>query len=66
MVNIHNFQRPPCVFIHDDTMSRSIMHDPEAYPQPEEFRPERFLKADGQLDPEVRDPAVAVFGFGRR
>ncbi|KDQ53888.1 hypothetical protein JAAARDRAFT_415692 [Jaapia argillacea MUCL 33604] len=40
--------------------SWSILHDPVAYPEPE-----RFLK-DGKLNPEVRDPGVAVFGFGRR
>ncbi|KDQ59121.1 hypothetical protein JAAARDRAFT_127559 [Jaapia argillacea MUCL 33604] len=43
----------------------SILHDPIAYPQPEVFKPERFLK-DGKLNPEVRDPSVAAFGFGRR
>lgn len=41
------------------------MHDPEAYPDPEEFKPERFIK-DGVLDPSVRDPNIAVFGYGRR
>ena len=29
------------------------------------FRPERFLTAQGKLDPEVPDP-IEVFGFGRR
>ncbi|TFK66639.1 cytochrome P450 [Pluteus cervinus] len=43
----------------------SIMHDPEAYPEPHEFRPERFLK-DGKLNSDIRDPHVAAFGFGRR
>ncbi|TFK35043.1 cytochrome P450 [Crucibulum laeve] len=43
----------------------SIMHDPKAYPEPDEFKPERFIK-DGVLDPTVRDPNVAAFGFGRR
>ncbi|KDQ54011.1 hypothetical protein JAAARDRAFT_113130, partial [Jaapia argillacea MUCL 33604] len=43
----------------------SILHDPVAYPEPEKFKPERFLK-DGKLNPEVRDPNVAAFGFGRR
>ncbi|KDQ53896.1 hypothetical protein JAAARDRAFT_38867 [Jaapia argillacea MUCL 33604] len=43
----------------------SMLHDPVAYPEPEKFKPERFLK-DGKLNPEVRDPSVAAFGFGRR
>ena len=41
------------------------MHDPEVYDNPDEFRPERFLR-DGKLDPTVRDPFAFVFGFGRR
>ena len=41
------------------------MHDPLVYENPEEFKPERFLK-DGKLDPNVRDPYEFVFGFGRR
>ena len=28
-------------------------------------QPERYLK-DGKLNPDVRDPDSAVFGFGRR
>ncbi|EDR09909.1 uncharacterized protein LACBIDRAFT_248682 [Laccaria bicolor S238N-H82] len=43
----------------------SILHDPEVFEAPEEFWPERYLK-DGQIDPSVRDPVVAAFGFGRR
>ncbi|KAI0352607.1 CyP450 monooxygenase [Trametes cingulata] len=42
-----------------------ILHDPEVYEQPEEFRPDRFIR-DGQLDNTVRDPAAFMFGFGRR
>jgi cytochrome P450 len=41
------------------------MHDPEVYDKPMEFMPERYLK-DGKLDPEMRDPEAAAFGFGRR
>ncbi|KAG2021152.1 cytochrome P450 [Coprinopsis cinerea AmutBmut pab1-1] len=42
-----------------------IMHDPEIYEDPFEFKPERFLK-DGKIDPSVLDPEAAIFGFGRR
>ncbi|OCH88003.1 cytochrome P450 [Obba rivulosa] len=45
--------------------SWAILHDPEQYPDPEKFCPERFLK-DGRLDPSIRDPSNAAFGFGRR
>ncbi|OSD07374.1 cytochrome P450 [Trametes coccinea BRFM310] len=42
-----------------------ILHDPVEYPQPDEFRPERFIR-DGQLNPDIRDPTQYLFGFGRR
>jgi hypothetical protein len=45
---------------------RTILHDPEVYDEPMEFKPERFLTKDGKLNPEVQDPGVASFGFGRR
>ncbi|RDX44553.1 cytochrome P450 [Lentinus brumalis] len=41
--------------------SRDLKH----YADPEEFRPERFLK-DGQLDHSVLDPSLMAFGYGRR
>jgi cytochrome P450 len=44
---------------------RTILHDPDIYKDPLVYNPERFLK-NGQLDPSVRDPTVASFGFGRR
>ncbi|KAF9458365.1 cytochrome P450 [Collybia nuda] len=43
----------------------TILHDPEVYPLPEEFIPERWLK-DGKLDPDAQNPSVAAFGYGRR
>src|SRR5712691_1428661 len=43
---------------------RSILHDPEIYPDPEEFKPERFLDKAGSFRD---DPTVALaFGAGRR
>ena len=41
------------------------MHDPAVYEDPDEFRPERFIR-DGKLDPSVQDPVSFIFGFGRR
>ncbi|KAF9008611.1 putative CyP450 monooxygenase [Hymenopellis radicata] len=40
---------------------KSILHDPNVFPEPMEFRPERFSE-DG-VDPSIVDTA---FGFGRR
>lgn len=43
---------------------RAILHDPEIYPDPEEFKPERFLDQDGGFRD---DPTIALaFGVGRR
>jgi len=44
---------------------RFILHDPEVFTDPSAYNPERYLK-DGQLNPDVRDPVSAAFGFGRR
>lgn len=54
------------LLVHDlsDVHPRAILHDENVYPDPFEFKPERFLK-DGQLDLSVPDPSAA-FGFGRR
>lgn len=42
----------------------AILHDPELYPEPDIFKPERFLNPDGSLrdDPNL----TSVYGFGKR
>ena len=40
-----------------------MTRDEEVYEDPDSFRPERFLKADGTLNDDTMDYA---FGFGRR
>jgi cytochrome P450 len=44
---------------------RSMTRDEEAYPDPESFKPERFIK-NGALNKDIRDPRNIIFGFGRR
>jgi cytochrome P450 len=44
--------------------ARANFHDPEIYPDPEEFKPERFLNEDGTVRD---DPTLTlVFGIGRK
>ncbi|KAF8811640.1 cytochrome P450 [Phlegmacium glaucopus] len=45
--------------------SWAMLYNEDEYPDPYAFKPERFIK-NGQLDPNIRDPALIVFGFGRR
>jgi cytochrome P450 len=48
-----------------DLMSfRAVLHDPELYPDPEEFKPGRFLNGDGSFrdDPRI----TLAFGAGKR
>jgi cytochrome P450 len=43
---------------------RAILHGPEIYPDPEEFKPERFLNEDGSVRD---DPTLSlVFDIGKR
>ena len=45
---------------------RAMTRNPEEYPHPEDFMPERFLDKEGNINPDVADPSSVVFGFGRR
>ncbi|KAI0092442.1 CyP450 monooxygenase [Irpex rosettiformis] len=47
----------PCVW--------QMLRDPNSYPDPERFNPDRFMK-DGVINPDVPDPSDLAFGFGRR
>jgi hypothetical protein len=43
---------------------RAILHDPEPCPEPDKFKPERFLDEDGTVQD---DPMLSlVFGIGKR
>ena len=46
----------------------AISHDPNIWPDPSEFRPERFLPTAGGIDFDVKggDLRLAPFGAGRR
>ncbi|KAF9786299.1 cytochrome P450 [Thelephora terrestris] len=43
----------------------AVFHNESLYPDAHAFKPDRFLK-DGQIDPDVKDPEVLIFGCGRR
>ncbi|KAF9244242.1 cytochrome P450 [Melanogaster broomeanus] len=45
-------------------VTRAMLRDPETYPEPNSFKPERFFK-DGKLDDEPSTSNIG-YGFGRR
>ena len=46
------------------TFVRAVLHDPVMYPDPDSFKPERFINEDGSLHD---DPILtSLFGFGKR
>ena len=44
--------------------SRGMLHDPELYPEPDAFKPERYIPTNGRAIES--DPRDIAFGFGRR
>ena len=45
-------------------IDRAVLHDPELYPDPEAFKPDRFLNEDGTCRD---DPMIHLaFGAGKR
>jgi cytochrome P450 len=44
---------------------RAILHDPQTFPNPSVFSPERYLTPEGELDPNAPE-IEAAFSFGRR
>ena len=53
------------LLVSQSLLHRAMLSDERDYPEPHEFKPERFLK-NGKLDSSVRDPMDIAFGFGRR
>ncbi len=50
--------------VHIVPLLHSVHHDPSAWDEPESFRPERFLSADGA--DVVKPPSFMPFGTGQR
>ncbi|KAK7052994.1 hypothetical protein VNI00_004315 [Paramarasmius palmivorus] len=45
----------------------AILHDENMYPEPYDFKPERYFKpGTNEFNETIQSPTFAVFGFGRR
>ncbi|XP_031812457.1 cytochrome P450 1A1 isoform X2 [Sarcophilus harrisii] len=60
---LNNFYIPKgrCVFVNQ----WQINHDPKIWGDPSEFRPERFLSADGTINKSLSEKVI-MFGLGKR
>jgi hypothetical protein len=47
----------------DGRSLRAISRDPEVFPEPDEFKPQRWIDNDGNLRGDLK---FFVYGFGRR
>jgi cytochrome P450 len=53
-----------CLIFFREDVPRGILHNPDLYPDPETFNPERFLDKDGRFRD---DPTISLaFGGGKR
>lgn len=59
------FLRESIAITHHQARS-AILHDENLYPEPKQFKPERYFDSDGNWNSDVRSPANVAFGFGRR
>ena len=48
----------------DSSCCRAIFRDPAIYPEPEVFKPERFINPDGRLRDDLL--LLSAFGYGKR
>lgn len=46
-----------------ESLRRAMTRDTAMYPEPDEFKPERYFTKDGKLND---DSQILTFGFGRR
>lgn len=45
---------------------RKMLKDPELFPNPDKFLPERYMEEVDEVTARKRDPRNYAFGFGRR